>query len=97
MINAAVNGMGLLSSYGTMDWHPAQQHIKDVCKEARDYCVAQNVELGKLAVYYSLQQPGPHTTLVGINNLKVLNCNLDVLHNGLNDKEKEVLKYLQNK
>lgn len=51
-----------------------------------------DVELGKLAVYHTLQQPGPDTVLIGMNNRTLLKYNLDVLHNGLSAKEHEVYK-----
>ncbi|CAH0557023.1 unnamed protein product [Brassicogethes aeneus] len=96
IINAAVNAMGLLSNYGPPDWHPATESLKKACAEAREYCKENNVELGKLAVYYSVNQKGPHTTLVGMNHISILKSNLDVLYNGLTDNEKQVFDYLQN-
>lgn len=50
----------------------------------------KDVELGKLAVYHTLQQPGPDTVLIGMNNRQILNYNLDVLYNGISPKEHEV-------
>ncbi|KAJ8954404.1 hypothetical protein NQ318_011078 [Aromia moschata] len=98
IICAAANSMGLLSSLGPPDWHPAVKEIRDVCSEAREYCKEKGVELGKLAVYYTLQQEGPDTVLVGMNSVKYLTYNLDVVYNGLSRKEKdayeEVLKIL---
>lgn len=55
------------------------------------------MELGKLALYYSLSQQGPHTHLVGVNTTKLLEYNLDVVFNGLSEKEVQVLDYLQKK
>ncbi|XP_018574593.1 L-galactose dehydrogenase-like isoform X2 [Anoplophora glabripennis] len=94
IINAAANSMGLLSNFGPPQWHPASQHIKDVCTEAREYCKKNNVELGKLAVYHSLQQDGPDTVLVGMNSTKLLDYNLNVLLEGLSEKEKEMYHHV---
>ncbi|KAJ8972499.1 hypothetical protein NQ317_012716, partial [Molorchus minor] len=112
IICAAANAMGLLSSFGPPDWNPATQHIRDICTEAREYCklaIVQDpyysiilqkigVELGKLAVYHTLQQKGPDTVLIGMNKRNVLEYNLDVLYNGLTQKEHEayteVMKYV---
>lgn len=58
---------------------------------------SQGIELAKLALYYSLQQPGPHTHLVGVNTVTLLKSNLDVLFNGLSTKEKDTLQYLKEK
>lgn len=90
VINAAVNGMGLLSNKGPQNWHAAGDQIKEVCGEASKYCEDNGVELGKLAVYFGLQQEGPDTTLIGMNSRTLLNYNLDVLRNGLTEKEKQV-------
>lgn len=38
VVNAAVLGMGLLTSSGPQSWHPAHQCIKEACKGAADYC-----------------------------------------------------------
>ncbi|CAG9855904.1 unnamed protein product [Phyllotreta striolata] len=100
VVNASANGMGLLSNFGPRDWHPAPQEIKDACTAARNICKENNVELGKLAIFYSLQQEGPETVLIGMNTSNLVHDNLDVLINGLNKKEmelyEEVLKIFQN-
>lgn len=89
--------MGLLTNNGPQLWHPAQDDIKAVCLEAREYCKQKNIELARLAVYYAFSQPGVSTTLVGMNTRELLKANLDVLHNGINKEEQEVLNYLQKK
>ena len=38
IINASAIGMGLLSNRGAPDWHPAQNDIKEACKEAAQFC-----------------------------------------------------------
>ncbi|ENN75135.1 L-galactose dehydrogenase isoform X2 [Dendroctonus ponderosae] len=88
VINAAVNSMGLLTNNGPPGWHPATDSIKDVCKEASDYCKDRDVELGKLAVYHGLNNSD--VVLIGMNNRKLLEYNLDVLKNGINEKEQKV-------
>ncbi|XP_025829493.1 L-galactose dehydrogenase-like [Agrilus planipennis] len=96
IVNAAPACMGLLSSRGPQPWNIAQQYIKDACKTASEYCKEHgNIELCRLALYFSLNQPGPHTHLIGMNTRQLLKENLDVLFNGITDNEKEVLEYLQ--
>lgn len=99
--------MGLLTNNGPPDWHPASDSIKEVCKEASDYCKVSNllrrptdsffnnffyqdrdVELGKLAVYHGLKNSD--VVLIGMNNRKLLESNLDVLKNGITEKEQIV-------
>ncbi|XP_060517091.1 uncharacterized protein LOC132696342 isoform X2 [Cylas formicarius] len=92
LINAAVNGMGLLTNSGPQNWHPASENIKRLCAKAGEYCKSRNVELGKLAVYDSLKKKGPDTILVGMNTPQLLNWNLNVLQNGITDHEEDVYK-----
>jgi L-galactose dehydrogenase len=96
IVNAAAHCMGLLSNAGPPEWHPASQVIKDVCAEAREYCKKNGVELGKLALDYSLHQDGPHTNLVGMNSPDLVKLNLDVYRNGITDKEKQVCSHVKN-
>lgn len=58
---------------------------------------SNGVELGRLALYFALQQEGPHTHLVGVNTTTLLDENLQVLTEGLTRKENIVLDYIQNK
>jgi aryl-alcohol dehydrogenase-like predicted oxidoreductase len=97
VISASGHGMGLLTNDGPQPWHPAQKEVKGVCKEAGDYCRANDVELGKLAMWHFVQMQGPATFLVGMQTLELLNINLDAYFNGLTAKEEEILKYLNEK
>ncbi|XP_050307122.1 uncharacterized protein LOC126743899 [Anthonomus grandis grandis] len=90
IINAAVNSMGLLTNKGPQNWHPASEEVKQTCKKAGEFCKAHNVELGKLAVYHGLRDPYTDTVLVGMNTRELLKYNLDVLYDGLTEKEGEV-------
>ncbi|KAJ3656567.1 hypothetical protein Zmor_015637 [Zophobas morio] len=96
IINAAPHCVGMLSSSGPPEWQRASQDIKDLCAEAREYCKKNDVEIGRLALYYALAQEGPHTILVGMNNTDILNINMDVMYNGLTDKEKKVYEHVKN-
>jgi len=96
IVNAAALAMGLLTNGGPQPWHPALQETKDVCEEAREYCKKRNVELANLAMKYVFGIKGPHTQLVGMNNMELLDSNLNAYYNDLSDLEKEVLTYLQN-
>lgn len=90
IVNAAANALGLLTNLGERPWHVATQPLKDVCADARKFCIKSDVELGKLAVWHSLQQEGPTTTLVGMDSVEIVNYNLSVLHKGLSPKEKQL-------
>ncbi|KAI5709540.1 hypothetical protein M8J75_001101 [Diaphorina citri] len=97
LINASPISLGLLSNQGPPDWHPAKCDIKFKCTEASNDCKKNNVELGKLALYFSMNQNFAKVTLCGMNNLKVLRSNLDVTMNGLTEHEKSVLKSVREK
>lgn len=92
VINASVHGMGLLTNDGPQPWHPASEHLKKTCEKAADYCKENGVELGRLALYFGLKQNGPDTILTGVNNRVLLQSNLDVVQNGLQEKEMRVFE-----
>lgn len=50
----------------------------------------KGIELGKLAVYYSLNQEAVDTTLVGMNNRHLLACNLEAVK-GISAAEADAL------
>ena len=56
-----------------------------------------DVELGKLAFYHSLNQPGSCTCLVGLNDLETLQSNLNTVWHGLSEKENYTINYLKEK
>lgn len=57
----------------------------------------QNVELSKLAIWHSIQYMNVDTNLIGIQSTKQLQMNLDVLQNGITEKEKTILQEIQEK
>jgi len=65
VINAAPTAMGLLSSRGPRDWHPAPQAIRDRCRAAAAECTSRGVEIAELAVQYSCSRDGIATTICG--------------------------------
>ena len=53
VINASPFSMGLLSTRGAPDWHPAPASLKEACARAAAYCAQQGYPIDKLAVQYS--------------------------------------------
>nr|XP_022919108.1 L-galactose dehydrogenase-like [Onthophagus taurus] len=92
IVNASGLNMGLLSNSGPQPWHPAQDEIKTACKKARDLCIKNGTDLARLATYYIYNNPDIDTNLVGMKTLGQLDSNLDVLFNGITQKEKEILE-----
>jgi aryl-alcohol dehydrogenase-like predicted oxidoreductase len=69
VINASPLSMGLLSSRGTPDWHPAVPALKAACARAADYCNAQGYPIEKLAIQFSTSlNPRIATTLFSSAN-----------------------------
>ncbi|XP_011684975.1 PREDICTED: L-galactose dehydrogenase-like isoform X2 [Wasmannia auropunctata] len=97
LINAAAPSMGLLTSNGPPSWHPASDETKEQCANAARYCKERDVELGKLAVWHSMRCADVDTNLVGIQSTKQLQMNLDVARNGITEKEKALLREIQEK
>ncbi|WP_422660540.1 aldo/keto reductase [Paenibacillus sp. EC2-1] len=68
LVNASPLSMGLLSSRGTPEWHPASRTLKDTCKEAAEFCAANGTDIAKLAVQFSVSKESIPTTLVSTAN-----------------------------
>ncbi|XP_032687994.1 L-galactose dehydrogenase-like isoform X1 [Odontomachus brunneus] len=97
VINAALPCMGALTNNGPPNWHPASDETKRQCTNAAQYCKDQDVELSKLAIWHSLQYTDTDTNLVGMQTMKQLEINMDVLRNGITEKEKALLQEIQKK
>ena len=64
VINASPFSMGLLSSRGAPDWHPAPESLRDACKRAAEYCAAQGYPIEELAIQFAISlSPRIATTL----------------------------------
>lgn len=68
LINASPLSMGLLSTRGTPDWHPASEEVKATCMRAAKLAKERGADIAKLAVQYSTSHPQIPTTLVSTAN-----------------------------
>lgn len=68
VINASPLSMGLLSSRGVPDWHPAPLPLVEACRRAAEYCREVGYPIEKLAVQYSVDNPRIATTLFSSAN-----------------------------
>ena len=69
VINASPLSMGLLSSRGTPDWHPASTALKEACARAAAFCDEQGYPIEKLAIQFSTSlNPRIATTLFSSAN-----------------------------
>ncbi|EDW97025.1 L-galactose dehydrogenase [Drosophila yakuba] len=96
VICAAAHALGLLTNAGPQPWHPASDEQKAIARKASEVCKERGVELGKLAMYYTMSGlPEVSTFLTGMQTRQLLRINLDAFEVGLSDKEQEVLRYLK--
>ncbi len=65
VLNASPAAMGLLSSHGPRDWHPAAPALRTACRTAAALCEARGVELAELALSFTATLPGFASTLCG--------------------------------
>ena len=77
VINASPLSMGLLSSRGAPDWHPAPKALAEACTKAAQYCAEQNYPIEKLAVQYSVSNPRIASTLFSSANPVNVQRNID--------------------
>lgn len=95
IINAAVHGMALLTPNPIPDWHPVNAEVRSACSRAIEWTKANGIDIARLALGDALSFSGVDTILVGNGNTQVLKANMDVLTNGLSDKEEEALDYVK--
>lgn len=68
IINASPLSMGLLSTRGVPDWHPAPKALVEACQKAVDHCNAKGYPIEKLAIQYAISSPRIATTLFSSAN-----------------------------
>ena len=77
IINASPLSMGLLSSRGIPDWHPAPKPLVEACAKAAEYCAKKGYPIEKLTIQFAISNPAITTTLFSsaspvnvLNNIK---------------------------
>jgi aryl-alcohol dehydrogenase-like predicted oxidoreductase len=68
LVNASPLSMGLLGTRSTPDWHPAGDEIKQICRQAAEYCAKQGEDISRLAIQFSTMNERIPTTLVSTAN-----------------------------
>lgn len=95
VINASPISMGLLSSRGIPEWHPAPKALVEACARAAQYCKEQNYPIEKLAIQYSVSNPRIATTLFSSANpenvLKNIRYVEEEIDQTLVEKVKEII------
>lgn len=78
IINASPLSMGLLSSRGVPDWHPADRRLVEACARAAAHCAAKGYPIEKLAIQYSVSNPRIATTLFSSANPANVRRNIEI-------------------
>ena len=68
LVNASPISMGLLSTRGTPDWHPASPELKETCLRAAQFAANRGEDIAKLAIQFSTGNERIPTTLVSTAN-----------------------------
>ena len=68
VINASPLSMGLLSSRGVPDWHPAPKPLVEACARAAAFCREKDYPIERLAIQYSVSNPRITSTLFSSAN-----------------------------
>ena len=76
VINAAPLSQGLLTNRGTPRWHPAPKKVKAACAAAAEFVRSRGSDLAKLAIQFSVGEPGVATTLIGTADSRELELSL---------------------
>ena len=87
VINASPLSMGLLSSRGAPDWHPASNDLRDACSRAAAYCQQKGYPIEKLAMQFSTSlNPRIATTLFSSANPDNVLKNIGYVNDPLNEQ-----------
>lgn len=97
IICASPMSMGLLTHAGPPVWHPATPELKAACVRAAAHCAAAGVDISRLALAFTLQNPDIATILVSAVSLDILNENIAIVTGakGLSEDEKRVMGEVQ--
>ena len=77
VINASPLSMGLLSSRGVPDWHPAPKPLVDACARAAEFCREKGYPIERLAIQYSVSNPRIASTLLSSANQDNVKRNIE--------------------
>jgi L-galactose dehydrogenase len=102
VINASPLAMGLLTTQGPPSWHPAAPSIKQICREAVEYCNNHNLDISQVSLSFVVNHLDQvATTLVGIQNAAQLKSNVEAISMKINpnvlNELKKILQPIHNK
>jgi L-galactose dehydrogenase len=68
IMNAGPFAARLLTNAPLPKWHKEPEHVKAACRRAAEHCQARGVDLAKLALQFSAENPDITTTVTGSAN-----------------------------
>lgn len=83
VINASVLSMGLLTTQGPPEWHPAPDALKAAAHAAVAAVTSQGCDIVKLAIKEAMRQDGIVTHLLGCTTVKQVQANVQAALEGL--------------
>eukprot|EP00871_Galdieria_phlegrea_P003905 jgi/Galph1/4515/GphlegSOOS_G3152.1 len=86
VINASPLCMGLLTSKGAPDWHPAPAELRLAAREAAKVCKEHNADISEIALQYAFSLPGITSTLVGIDGTENLMKDIAAVHKTIDEE-----------
>jgi len=79
LINASITHMGVLSPQGPQEWHPAPPEVFAAGDRVRALCTEHGQNVAEVALRFSLDYEGPHSTLIGVSTEEQLRSCLSAL------------------
>ncbi|MCF2947077.1 aldo/keto reductase [Paraglaciecola aquimarina] len=68
IINASPTAMGVLTSRGAPEWHPAHKDMLAAGAKAVEYCKQKGIDITQVALQFAIDHPSITSTLVGTAN-----------------------------
>ena len=96
LIGASPIAMGLLTNRGPPAWHPANHKpaITEACNKAIEYCQSQEIDISRIAMFFTLANPDIPTTLVTSANPGRMAGNVKACYEAPTEKELAVTKHV---
>lgn len=79
LINGSVTHMGMLTDQGPQPWHPAPAEVKQIGKDAADFCRRKRIPIAHLAIQFALQNDEVDVTLLGTRTVAELDESIKLL------------------
>jgi L-galactose dehydrogenase len=77
LINGSPLGMGLLTDEPPPPWHPAPPVLRQICREAADFCHENGSSIARHALQFALDVRGVAITLVGMESVATVTDNVE--------------------